>query len=47
MMVAHAIATGLLQQAEVAAEVREAIAGLIALQCEWAKESGDESEEPA
>jgi len=47
MMVAHAIATGLLQEAEVAAEVREAIAGLVAMQREWAQELGERPGKPA
>jgi hypothetical protein len=45
MMVAHAIASGLLQESEVALEVREAIARLIEMQREWAQETVEESDE--
>jgi hypothetical protein len=46
MMVAQAIATGLLQEAEVDGKVREAIAGLVAMHREWAQESGEQPGKP-
>ena len=45
MAVAHAIATGVLQEAEVPAEVRQALAGLIDMQRSWKQESADEAKE--
>jgi hypothetical protein len=47
MMVAQAIATGLLQEAEVDGKVREAIAGLVAMHREWVQESGEQPGKPA